>query len=341
MLEESNLETKHHFGKKVKLCMTGLVLTIIVGIGVYFYYNHYYPSTDDAYINANIVYISPQVTGEVTQVLVANHQAVQAGEVLFTIDPAAYTTEVAQTNASLKVAEAELIADQEQVQVNAANLSQAAAELALVQKKSSRILGLLSKGFVSQEQGDQAVADLATAKASLAGDNAAVMQAKQNLIIQQNQIKVAGANLDSAKLNLGYTTVTAPVTGVISDLTLRPGMVVSPDSQLFAIVDQNGFWVDANFEETQLQRIRNGQKVKITLDMYPGVPFKGVIQNISAANGSTFSLLPPENATGNWVKVTQRFPVKVMIPMDALLEKYPLRVGASASVTVDTRSFGS
>lgn len=162
------------------------------------------------------------------------------------------------------------------------------------------------------------------------------MQAKQNVVTQQSQVKAAEASVETAKLNLNYTSVTAPSSGMIGNLTLRPGMVVTSGVNLFAIVDRSSFWIDANFEETKLKRIRIGQSADIKLDMYPDITFHGTVSSISAANGSTFSLLPPENATGNWVKITQRFTIRILIPVNELTDKYPLRVGASAKVVINT-----
>lgn len=325
------------FGKREKIFIAGLLIAIAMGVGVYVYYSHYYPSTDDAYVNANIVYIAPQVSGEVDTVAVSDHQAVNAGDLLLTINQAPFIADLNQAKANLQVAQAELAADEDEVKVSAANLANAQAKLVLSTRQNSRTLNLLSQGYASQDEADQANANLKSAQAVVAADEAALIQAQQNIETQRNQIKAAEAELATAQLNLSYTTIKAPVAGIVSNLTLRPGMVVSANNNLFAIVDQNGFWVDTNFEETKLQRIRVGQSAAVTLDMYPGITFKGTVQSISAANGSTFSLLPPENATGNWVKVTQRFTVKVLIPPSDLTTKYPLRVGASAKVMIDTR----
>jgi membrane fusion protein (multidrug efflux system) len=172
----------------------------------------------------------------------------------------------------------------------------------------------------------------------LTGAQASLIQAKEDLTTQKSQVKVTEAELQTAQLNLTYTVVTAPVAGAVTHLSLRPGMVVNTGDQLFAVVDQDAdVWVDANFKETQLKRIRPGQTVDIELDMYPGVTFSGKVASVSAANGSIFSLLPPENATGNWVKVTQRFTVRVNVDSTPWLTHYPLRVGASAEVMVNTR----
>lgn len=331
------MDKKKKFGKKGKIFLLGLIALIAMGVSIYMYYSHYYPSTNDAYVNGNIVYIAPQVDGQINQVAITDHQAVKAGDLLFTIDQAPFIADLSQAKANLQVEQAQLIADEDQVKVSEANLVQAKSQLTLTSKQTKRTLDLLKPGYVSQNDADQAVANLQSAQANVSGDQASLVQAKQNLITQQSQIKAAEAKVATSQLNLSYTTVRAPVAGIVANLTLRPGMVVSNNQDLFAIVDQDGFWVDTNFEETKLERIRVGQKADVTLDMYPGVTFQGVVESISAANGATFSLLPPENATGNWVKVTQRFPVRVMIPDSDLTEKHPLRVGSSAKVVIDTK----
>lgn len=157
-------------------------------------------------------------------------------------------------------------------------------------------------------------------------------QALLQVEIAKAQIGAAKLSYDNANLNLGYTTLIAPDDGYVSNLKLYKGQLVSPEQALFGFIDNKKWWIDANFKETDLDRIKPGQKVEIELDMYSH-SYAGKVDSISYATGSVFSLLPPENATGNWVKVTQRFPVKIILKNDP---KYPLRVGASATVKVDT-----
>jgi membrane fusion protein (multidrug efflux system) len=187
------------------------------------------------------------------------------------------------------------------------------AALVLAHQNAQRILRLVAMGQESKAAGDQATSQLDSAKAQLLADM---------------------AELDQAKLDLSHTNITAPRAGVITQFLLQPGNNVSSDNTLFMIVEQDHFWVDANFKETQVARIQPGQRVNIVLDMFPKHRFQGVVDAVSSASGSVFSLLPPENASGNWVKVTQRFPVKILIKNPDPL--YPLRAGATASATVDT-----
>ncbi len=329
---------KRHLTRKKLIPLLVIITAIALGTLYYFYENYYYPSTDDAYVNANIPYIASQINGKVVTVNVLNHQAVKAGTVLFTIDPTPFQDALDQAQGQYLVAQQQYKADQAAIQVAMANLASSQASLVLNEKNTKRMLELVKVGYASTQDGDQAIANLKSAQANLDGNLASLAEAKENLLTQESQIKVSKANLNTAQLNLSYTVVKAPVDGIVSDLSLRPGMVVTAGNNLFALVNSaSEYWVDTNYKETQLERIKAGQSAKIQLDMYPGVTFDGYVQSISAADGTTFSLLPAENATGNWVKITQRFIVKVMIPHTALQDQYPLRVGASAEVTVNTK----
>lgn len=204
-----------------------------------------------------------------------------------------------------------------QIAVDKATAALAAQQAAylLAEQNAKRILQLVKMAQASKAAGDQAQSQLDSAKAELAADQ---------------------SQLDQAKLNLQHTSVTAPDAGVVTQFVLQPGNNVVANTTLFMIVKQDHFWVDANFKETQVARIKPGQKVSIVLDMFPKHVFRGTVDAVSSASGSVFSIMPPENASGNWVKVTQRFPVKILIqnPDPA----FPLRAGATATTTIDTTS---
>ncbi|MDF2867096.1 MAG: emrA [Gammaproteobacteria bacterium] len=265
--------------KKLKLILASLTIIALSIAGfIYWRYLEIYPSTDNAYIQGNIINIAPQIAGKIKQLSVANNLQVKQGQQLFSIDSEPY-----------KIA-----------------LNKARARLELDQKNADRIITLATEGRASKAEGDEAKAKLEVSKATLA----------------------------EAELNLKYTQVAAPVAGTITNLTLREGDVVAQGNPLFALVETSHWWVDANYKETQLHRIRTGQAAEIKLDMYPGVVFHGVVDSISSGSGAAFSLLPPENATGNWVKVTQRFTVRVkLLEPDPL---HPFRIGASSTVTINT-----
>ena len=195
----------------------------------------------------------------------------------------------------------------------AANVDAARAALLLAEQTGRRIIHLVSIGQEAKATGDQAQSQLDSARAVLAADE---------------------AQLASARLDLEHTHVSAPRAGIVTQFLLQPGNNIVANNTLFMIVEQDHFWVDANFKETQVARIKAGQSVNIVLDMFPKHTFHGVVDAVSSASGAVFSLLPPENASGNWVKVTQRFPVKILIKNPD--NHFPLRAGATATATIDT-----
>lgn len=188
-------------------------------------------------------------------------------------------------------------------------INNAAYQNALLTEKRTDVLA--KKRYASNQENDNAQTALQTAAASL---------------------QLAKATLNEATLNLGWTNIIAPSSGWVTNMSIRAGDNVTASQPLFALISDESFWLDANFKETQIENIRPGQRASIQLDMYPGVTFDGVVQSISGGTGTVFSLLPPQNATGNWVKITQRVPVKIQFTHPT--NQYPLRIGASASVTV-------
>ncbi len=265
--------------KHQQLTFIIILFVILAGLAAwYFHHRSLYPETDDAYVGANTVDISAQVTGPVNAIMVENYQHVTKGQVLFTILPTNYQ----------------------------AALSQAIAQELQTRLNAKRITQLAKKGFASQSD-----ADLAT-----------------------EQWQTAQAQLAQAKLNLQFTQVTAPQSGQLINFNLRIGSTVNPNITLFSIIEDQGWWVDANYKETQLERIHPGQKAEVYLDMYPDHKFIGTVYQISGGSGESFSLLPAENATGNWVKITQRFPVRILL--DNNDPDHLLRVGASATTEIDT-----
>lgn len=271
-------------------------LSFCVWLGMRFY-NHYYLTTDDAYVNANVVQMSARITGKVDHLYVRNNQYVKQGERLFDLDAAPFQIAVDSARAQLAMREAE----------------QTKADIT-----ATRTIKLVQSHFVSAQIGDEVTANLKAATA---------------------QVTFAKAKLQEALLNLSYTNIQAPVSGWVTNLTLREGDTVAAYQPLFALIDESEFWVDANFKETEMEALRPNQLAEITTDLYPEHIFHGYIETISGGTGSVFSLLPPQNATGNWVKVTQRIPVKIRI-IDPT-QHYPLRIGQSANVTVYLQKYRS
>lgn len=318
--------------------MIGLLgILLLIFIMVYWRYAVTHPSTDDAYVQANIVNISPQVSGVVHEILVQNHQAVKTGDLLFTIDPAPFMIALQQRQAEYALAKQKMAADQDAVTTATAVLAQRQAELVNAKLDSNRAIKLAKQGVLSRQAADDAKARIITAQAVFDAASAQLKQA-QDIFGQAGQdnatLKQAEAAVDLAQLNLTYTKIYAPANGKVENLSLRSGAVVNANTAVFAVIDDTEWWVDANYNETDMRRIRVGQKAEVEMDMYPGKQFTAVVESISAGSGASFSLLPPENATGNWVKVTQRFPVRVRLytPHDHT----PFRVGASATVTINT-----
>lgn len=283
-------QTKN-FKKNAVIIFFALSAVIWLGTKIY---NYFYVSTDDAYVNANVVQIAPRVTGAVSQLFIKNNQYVKAGEPLFEIDKVPF--EVAINSAKAELA-----------------LSMAALENAAITQK--RTSSLVQRRFLSAQDGDNALANLKTAQA---------------------KVEHAKAMLEQANLNLSYTHILAPSSGWVTNVTLRVGDMVPANQPLFVLISDHEFWADANFKETEMADIHPGQAASIMTDLYPNHPFRGVVESISGGAGAAFSLLPPQNATGNWVKVTQRIPVRIHILNPD--PKYPLRIGISSTVTVNLRS---
>jgi len=314
----------------------GSVVTVLGIIG-WWRYSVCFPSTDNAYVNANVANVSPQITGPVSVLNVQNHQAVKAGELLLVIDPQPFQVALDLAQAAYALANQQVASDAAAVETASSVVDQRYEEALNAEISGVRSLTLASKGVLPKQAADDAKMHMGDSKAALVGAKAQLRQAKAQLGEQGRanaRLLQAKATVEQAELSLRYTRVYAPSDGVVENLTLRTGDVVTAATPMFAIIDKSQWWVDANFKETQLERIKPGQSVEIKLDMYSGDVFHGQVESISEGSGSTFSLLPPENATGNWVKVTQRFPVRIRILTDPSQD--PLRVGASAAVSVNT-----
>lgn len=326
------------FRKSFKyLLWAAVLLSMLFGAKWYWRQTALYPATDNAYVQANVIRIAPQVSGKVAHVYVRENQQVHRGDMLFSIDARMFTLQAEQAIANLADTRQRVNALALAVEVAKANVDKANAQLAISEKNAKRILSLVHDGRASKQQGDDVRTKFMVAKAELL---AAQNELRRNQSLLGNpsdtnaQIIAAQKQVDEAKLKLEYTTVTAPTDGIITQLTLRQGDTVNANAAQFSLVESHAFWVAANFKETALGRIKLNQTVKIRLDMYPDVVFNGRVQSVSPGSGSSFALLPPENASGNWVKITQRFPIKISI--DQTQKTPTLRMGASCKVTVNT-----
>lgn len=320
-----------------------VILTFIAaaGVGMYFWweYQAQYPSTDDAYIQANILTISPQIAGKVVKVDVAENQYVKVGDPLFELDAKALQAAVDAAQAQLELANQLTGAGTDNISAAQAQLDAANASLLAAQQTFGRTEKLFKVGDMAQASLDTAKAtlDQATAQEAAAQSTLDAARAQLGATGSQNaNVRSANANLRIAQLNLEHATVNSTVNGWVANVSLIPGQVVSPGEPLFALVEENSWWIDANFKETDLERMRPGQPATISVDMYPGVEITGTVESIGAGSGAVFSLIPAQNATGNWVKVTQRFTARIKLDPLKLDPKYQLRAGASVSITVDT-----
>lgn len=324
-----------HKSRNIALAVIS-ALVLCVAIYSYWHYEWLHPNTDDAYVNAHVVRLYAQVSGPIKTVYIENNQSVKAGDPLLTIDPRPFLLAKDKAEASYRDAINQIQSLAGKIQANESAVVAAKAQFIQAQKAAARTFPLVKAGQASKAEGD-------AAREALDRTRAALHQAESELTANQAlfgdyakqhpQIQIAKAAFEQAKLNLSYTTITAPTDGLISNFSLRPGTFVSAGQQLFALVDTSTWWVDANFKETQISLIRPGNKAHVTIDTYPGKDFTGTVESISPSSGASFSILPAENASGNWVKVTQRFPIRILLAPAPQGTQF--RVGASADVSVD------
>ncbi|NOC92501.1 HlyD family secretion protein [Ruegeria sp. HKCCD6604] len=319
--------------KPLKIAAVALILAAItVGLVLFWRHEERYPSTQDAYLGANIIYVAAQVTGQVADVHVIENQPVKNGDLLFTIDDTQFKASVDAAKANLDSAIQQAKSYSTQIAAAEASVDSAQSAYDTALKSFERAKALFASGDVAQASLDQTASDFAQASARLTTSQSSLLALKSGLQAKQDDILSARAQLEIAETNLAWTKIHAAADGWIANLTLRPGSSVSANAPQFSIVESSDWWVDANFKETALTRIRPGQPVTIRVDMLPGTTLTGKVASIGRGSGDTFSLLPSENASGNWVKVTRRFPVRIELdPTDA-----PLRVGGSSKVVVDT-----
>ncbi|WP_171205807.1 HlyD family secretion protein [Ruegeria sp. HKCCA0235A] len=319
--------------KPLKIAAVALILAAItVGLVLFWRHEERYPSTQDAYLGANIIYVAAQVTGQVADVHVIENQPVKNGDLLFTIDDIQFKASVDAAKANLDSAIQQAKSYSTQIAAAEASVDSAQSAYDTALKSFERAKALFASGDVAQASLDQTASDFAQASARLTTSQSSLLALKSGLQAKQDDILSARAQLEIAETNLAWTKIHAAADGWIANLTLRPGSSVSANAPQFSIVESSDWWVDANFKETALTRIRPGQPVTIRVDMLPGTTLTGKVASIGRGSGDTFSLLPSENASGNWVKVTRRFPVRIELdPTDA-----PLRVGGSSKVVIDT-----
>lgn len=326
----------------------GIVLIggIIFGIKEYIYFSKHI-DTDDAQIDGDISPVVARVGGYVDSIFFQENQHVERGQVLVKLDDRDYKVKLEQALSAQQGASATIGVGQSQIISTAANSSSARAEvesdaarLDKANKDYARYANLVKDGSVTQQQFDQAKSDRDVAEANYRAAQDKYKAALEQVGTTRNQLKVTNvgvtqrqADVDFAKLQLSYTTIVSPSSGVTSKKNIQIGQLVQAGQTLFSVVNDNSLYITANFKETQLENLKNGQKVDIEVDAFPDLKLEGSVWNFSPATGAKGSLLPPDNATGNFVKVVQRVPVKIKINADKqILDK--LRPGMSVNVSV-------
>jgi membrane fusion protein (multidrug efflux system) len=322
--------------KLVRWGIAAIALLVGLGFGIHYWrLSKLYVSTDNAYVNADRIEIAAQVSGPVTRIWIQDQQAVKRGDLLLEIDPQPYRLAVDAAEAQLELTYQTSSQDRAAVAAASATVAQRSAELRNAQSTEQRALELTRQKLISKQSAETATTEAQTAAAAVRAAQANLEQATSALGkagTQNAAVRAAAAKLAQANLDLSHTRVTAPADGVIANFEVRPGSMVQNGVPIFTVIGDAEFWVDANFKETELRRIATGQKAKIVVDMYKDHEFQGVVQSLSGGAGQAFSLLPAQNATGNWVKVTQRVPVRVRLldPVPGL----PLRIGTTATVHI-------
>ncbi len=331
-----------------------IVVLLVLLAGGYYGWTRYqfakaHETTDDAQVEGDIYPVLPRVSGPVMKVYVEDNQRVKKGDTLVTIDKADYAQRVNAAEAALVAAQAQVAAARAQVSTAQANVRTAqttigvsAANRARLQQDLARSTKLRNQDIIPQSEYDAVSANLkaTSAQQSTAQDQVTVARnqvtaAQQQVAVAQAVVKQRQTDLDNAKLQLSYTTIVAPADGIVSRKNVQPGQVVSPGQQLVGLVSSARTWVVANFKETQLENMKVGQPVKLEIDAYPNEEFEGHIESLSAATGARFALLPPDNSTGNFVKVTQRVPVKIVLNKED--PEHPLRTGMSVNAIVKVK----
>ncbi|HAS6178139.1 TPA: HlyD family efflux transporter periplasmic adaptor subunit [Vibrio vulnificus] len=327
---------------KSKLTKTLFLAACAIAFGAMYLswqYSDSHPSTEDAYVRAKILSVAPQVQGQVVAVEAKDFQAVNKGDLLLKIDARPYLLAVKQAKAAYQLAVQQHDVADKQVTEAVAGLDAARSNLTEAQLEYKRIDSLVTRKLTSAQDLDIAKNKLANAQASLEQARASVEKAIANrgeegaeaAVVQQ-----AAAQLAQAELNLSYTDITSPVDGIAGEINTHVGSVVAVGQTLFPVIIKDSYWVRANFKETDLTHIKPGMEAEVVIDMYPDRVWKATVEELSPASGTSFSLMPPENATGNWVKIKQRFPVR--LALDVPKDAPQLRVGASTEVTVDLQS---
>ncbi|HQT77890.1 MAG TPA: HlyD family secretion protein [Rhodopila sp.] len=336
------------------LALTALGLAALTAAG---YYGHqwwtvgrFIESTDDSYVGGDVTPIAPHVAGFVQQILVTDNQYVAAGQTLIRLDPADFTAALRHAQAVLQARQATIGELQARRALQSSIIAGAAADLASKQAQAvftaldaERYRSLAVNAAGSYQNAQKAKADDASARAAVLAAQATLQAGTQQLAVLDAQIAVANADLaqaradvQTAQLNRGYTDITAPTDGYVGNRSAQVGAYVTAGTNLLSLVPAHGLWVDANFKEDQLARMKPGDPATVVADVLPGRTFHGHVASLSPATGAVFSVIPPQNATGNFTKIVQRVPVRILLDGDGQTLGL-LRAGLSTTASVDIR----
>lgn len=335
----------------IRLAVLSAAAAGLVTYGIYYWNTgRWLEKTDNAYLRADISAITPRVAGEVVEVLVRDNQLLKQGDVMLRIDARDYEARLASARASVAQAEAALVGNQRTQEMQMAMIEEASAVLAAAQADSSRSRkeferadALVRDGVATTARLDVATAAAKSADAAVTRGQAAVKAARtqtSTLLADrarlEAQLEGAKAAETLAALDLEATVIRAPVSGRVGDLSVKQGERVTPGRRLLSLVSADSLWVEANYKETQLTHVRVGQPVTVHVDAFPDETLHGKVDSVSPASGAEFALLPADNATGNFTKIVQRIPVRVMLELEPALRER-LRPGMSVEVVVDTQ----
>jgi membrane fusion protein (multidrug efflux system) len=335
----------------------GLALALTLGVAAaadfgysYLTTGRYLETTDDAYVKADSTIVAPRVSGYIAQVLVGDNEAVKAGQLLARIDDRDFRTaldqaraDVAASEAAIRNLDAQIALQQPVIEQGTADVAAAEANLKFAREEQARYEDLMKSGSGTVQRAQQTDAALREKTAQVQHGKSGLLAAERKVDVLTTDRAKAVAQLDHARaveaqaaLNLSYTEITAPVEGTVGARSLRVGQFVQAGTQLMAVVPLDAVYVVANFKETQLTHVRNGQPVEVRVDSFNGTRLRGHVDSLSPASGLEFALLPPDNATGNFTKIVQRVPVKIVLDDQRLSGL--LRPGMSAEPTVNTKA---
>ena len=324
------------------LLLGAVVVLAGLAYGAYWYFDaRFYESTDDAYVSGDIVVVTSRENATLLALHADNTQTVTRGQLLLEMDPAVVNVNVAAAEANLARAVRSVKGEFSRAASSSAQVEQAQVQLALAQTDYQRRQAASADGAVSAEElahaRDSVRAAQAALEAARGGHEQSLSSIQGTDVANNPDVLSAEAALRTAVIAQGHMRVVAPVDGVVAQRTVQVGQQVAAGTPLLAVVPLNNVWVDANFKEVQLQNMRVGQPVSVTADIYGGkVTYHGHVEGLGAGSGSAFALLPPQNASGNWIKIVQRVPVRIALdPND--IQAHPLRVGLSVTAVVEVK----